>query len=615
MKIQAMRPALWITSIMIGAASLGAQYAVRPDDPLGLSIRERRVRIVHSTTPDLPGTSMHLQMSDPWLAYQRGRSYFFREWSRDDGIFAALPNRPEAATANSCGICHNLPFPSVGSGGNVGIKVGVGRSAQHLFGAGLLETLGVQIRAQLLAQFDTNHNGYIDVPAESAGKRAIVEATPGVSLDFGSLDDLDGNRLPDLNPALMIRMVSASGERVLFNEAGRVPRLGDPGIVGYDLAVGVFSSSAGDHQFPSLRTFATGVFTTIMGIVPESPASSVRPEHFTGGHLLMNWGRFSNAGAFQSEVMLIGDGSDTTRQNRATITEGELDMLEWFQMNHPSPAAWIQTDETRRGRTLLDQLGCTSCHQPQWKIQAADPKIGLPGDRRFFDLAVTFNPRTERLEGSLRMLTDEVVKADGRRIQVPRRGAYTIDNVFTDLRHHDLGPRFYEYDFVNGKVYVETRFRTAALWGVGSTAPYGHDGRSLTLDDVIRRHGGDADASATAYRQAKPADRSALLAFLSSLVLYQPDMLPTDLDGDGRIDEANRADGVDTQPELFRPELLFRVKPKYRGWTNGPDGTRYFSRELLNVREAYGEDLEALRDSVGDGWPDVSRKSVPDRKR
>ena len=99
---------------VVMSASLYGQYAVRPDDPLGLSIREQRLRIKHSRTADVPGTSMHLQQWDPWLTYQRGRSYFFREWGRADGVFDALPDRPEAATANSCGICHNLPFPSAG---------------------------------------------------------------------------------------------------------------------------------------------------------------------------------------------------------------------------------------------------------------------------------------------------------------------------------------------------------------------------------------------------------------------------------------------------------------------------------------------------------------------
>ena len=40
---------------------------------------------------------------------------------------------------------------------------------------------------------------------------------------------------------------------------------------------------------------------------------------------------------------------------------------------------------------------------------------------------------------------------------------------------------------------------TEPLWGVGTTAPYGHDGRSITLDAVIRRHGGEAAGATRAY--------------------------------------------------------------------------------------------------------------------
>ena len=601
-----------VAALALPAAIAAKQYAVRPDDPLGLSIREKRVRVVHTTTPDLAGGSMHLQMFDPWLAYQRGRSYFFREWGRDDGIFNALPNRPEAAIANSCGMCHNLPFPSTGSGGNVGIRVGVGRSAPHLFGAGLLETLGVQIRAQILAKYDLNHNGYIDVPSETDGTRAVIEATPGVMLDFGSLEDADGNGYPDLNQIVMVRMVNKQGERLLFDGKGGLAHLGDPDIVGYDIAIGLFSSSAGDHQFPALRTFATGVFTTIMGIVPDEPATPVHPTQFLAGFLLSKWGQFSNAGAFQSEIMLIGDAAKNLEQaHRPTISDGELDMLEWFQLNQPSPAVDRQTAQTRRGRAVMDELGCTTCHVPRWDILPADTTTGLPGDRRFFDLQVKYNATTRRLEGALNMLTREVTGPDGSRLVVPRRGAFTVDNVFTDLRQHDLGPRFYEYDFVDGAVVARTDFKTPALWGVGSTAPYGHDGRSLSLDDVITRHGGEAEAAAYAYRGATPQDRAALIAFLSSLVLYQPELLPADLDHDGRISASYRRDGGDLGPEIFRPELLLRVPPRYRGWTTGPDGRRFFSRDLLNVRDAYGETLQGLRDSVGDGWPDVSRKNAP----
>jgi len=42
---------------------------------------------------------------------------------------------------------------------------------------------------------------------------------------------------------------------------------------------------------------------------------------------------------------------------------------------------------------------------------------------------------------------------------------------------------------------VPVDISTEPLWGVGSTPPYGHDGRSINLREVILRHGGEAKAS------------------------------------------------------------------------------------------------------------------------
>ena len=587
-----------------------AQLSVRPDDPSGVSIREKRVRVIHSTEPDLPGTSMYLQQVDPWLAYQRGRSLYLHEWGAEDGAFSWLPVRPAAASTTSCGMCHNLPFPSAGSGGNIAAVNGVGRNAPHFFGGGLIETLAMQVRQQALAEFDTNHNGYIDYPSEAKGKRLIVEAAPGVMVDFGSLDDEEGDGRPGLNSAIMPVMVNRLGRRILVNDDGQPAKLTDPGIVGYDLAVGVFASSSGDHQFPALRPFAMGVLNNIMGILPDVPVVPARHSHRS---LIDAWGSYSNAGAFQSSLFLSADPQGIPGPvRRGTISEGELDLFEWFMANHPAPAHGPQDDQTRRGRTLMASLGCPSCHVSNWVIQPADARTGMPGDRRFFDLAVAYNPATSRLEGHLRQLTREVAAKDGKVLHVPRREGFVVEDVFTDLRHHDLGPRFWEYVYQerNKTLYATKLFKTPALWGVGSTAPYGHDGLSSTLDDVIRRHGGEAEESQRRYVGAPEADRTALLAFLGSLVLYVPEALPTDLDGDGKIDPAYKIGGIEVGPERFQPELMFRVQPRYRGWTSGPDGDRFFSYELLNVKDAYGEGLKALVDSRGDSLPDVLRAAA-----
>nr|HRC86251.1 di-heme oxidoredictase family protein [Thermoanaerobaculia bacterium] len=294
-----------------------------------------------------------------------------------------------------------------------------------------------------------------------------------------------------------------------------------------------------------------------------------------------------------------------------TMSEGEVDLIEWYLLNHPAPAVGPQDAETRRGRQLLAEMGCESCHVPDWQIQAADARKGLAGDRRFFNLAVTWNDEKSRFEGRVEDLSRVAAGPGGQKLRQPRYGAFKVEGLYSDLRHHDLGERFTERYYYQGKLIPLSRFRTQPLWGVGSTAPYGHDGRSPGLDDVIRRHGGEAESSAEAYRQASEADRSALIAFLRSLVLYQPDVLPTDLDGDGKVAEAWTRSGHEMGPERFFPELLFAHTPVYRGWTDGPDGDRFFSYLLNNQAEAYGETLTALADQNGDGLPDFEQAAPP----
>ncbi len=69
---------------------------------------------------------------------------------------------------------------------------------------------------------------------------------------------------------------------------------------------------------------------------------------------------------------------------------------------------------------------------------------------------------------------------------------------------------------------MHTQFLTTALWGVGSTAPYGHDGRSLTLEDAILRHGGEAQAQRDAFAALPASDKADVLAALGGLLLFSP---------------------------------------------------------------------------------------------
>jgi hypothetical protein len=271
-------------------------------------------------------------------------------------------------------------------------------------------------------------------------------------------------------------------------------------------------------------------------------------------------------------------------------------------MNHPAPGRGEITEEVSRGEKLFKQVGCASCHVPDWHLHEADPLAGdytqrYDGDRRFFELQVAFNDKSERLEGKVVSLADKQGE-----LTIPRRLAYTVRGIYSDFKYHDLGEAFYQVQFDGS---VVRKWRTSPLWGVGSTAPYGHDGANMSLDEVIRRHGGDGLASRKAYTELSRGDRRAIIAFLESLVLYQTDKLPTDLDGDGKISDRFMVAGKDTGYERFNPEWLFKVPGKIEGPAVANRGDKIISYALLNVRDAYGLTLPYLKDTDRDGFPDI----------
>ncbi len=62
---------------------------------------------------------------------------------------------------------------------------------------------------------------------------------------------------------------------------------------------------------------------------------------------------------------------------------------------------------------------------------------------------------------------------------------------------------------------------TAELWGVGSTAPYLHDGRATMLTEAILEHDGESAGSRAAFRSLATTDKADLLAFLNNLIPFK----------------------------------------------------------------------------------------------
>jgi CxxC motif-containing protein (DUF1111 family) len=59
--------------------------------------------------------------------------------------------------------------------------------------------------------------------------------------------------------------------------------------------------------------------------------------------------------------------------------------------------------------------------------------------------------------------------------------------------------------------------RTAALWGVRARIRLMHDGESLTVNDAILRHAGQATTARNNYNALTTAQKQDLIAFVLSL--------------------------------------------------------------------------------------------------
>jgi len=181
---------------LVHVVGLYAQQTERPgnslDNPIdtprdlsGLSLKNPRCRVVHTTDPAKEGGSMYLQLVDPWLGYQWGRSLTQRSFRQRDGVFGqagkldgllladGFTRMMDRGHVSSCGACHNVPYRDAGAGMTIPKNGGSGRNTPHMFGGGLVEMIGLQMRLQALAIADTNRDGWIS-KEEARGKRCVL---------------------------------------------------------------------------------------------------------------------------------------------------------------------------------------------------------------------------------------------------------------------------------------------------------------------------------------------------------------------------------------------------------------------------------------------------------
>ena len=561
---------------------------------------------------------MYLQTYDPFLAFKMGKDLTQREMRPRDGVFSAgianlkgilADGETPAITGNdqvSCGGCHNMPYRDGGAGTNFAKKAGLGRNSTHFFGAGIQEMIAWQVRQKMMQQIDDNRNNWVDA-AEFDANPILVAPTQGApGIDYGMSGDNNADGQPDLNNIFRVWFVDSSGLHI-----PEATSLDDPGVAGYNFILEVFGW--GEKRFnlnTTNRVFVWDPFAAHGGLDAYDPTTAFDPDGD-------GWSQVSNAGFQQTPIGHIppdrglavnsvglsiddpdGDGYISE------ITEGDLDVAEWYLLNNPRPGMGEQNALTRRGKQVFASLGCNSCHVSQWLIEAANPGASdiheqYLGDLRFFDLDVRYDEDDGRLEGELTMLASQ----DENGKWVRNKGSYLVQGIGTDFKHHEMGPELEDLQY-DGTVV--TAFRTGLLWGNGATGfPWGHDGKSMTIHDIILRHGGESQAERDAYDNASLQDQVSLQAFLNSLLLYPTDQTPADIDGDGVISENFMVAGKDTGIERFNPEWLFSTPAEIEGMTTNPQGELIRSNALLNIGPAYQLATPYLRDPDLDGFSDV----------
>lgn len=439
-----------------------------------------------------PGSSAYILARDPFRAVRRGRQLFQRKFTRDEGQGPLTGDGSGnintdlaigAGLADSCAACHGRPRGSAGSGGDVVTRPD-SRDAPHLFGLGLKEMLGDEITADL-------REIRADAIAEARSRRRSVTKTlHSKGINYGSITahrdgSVDTSRVDGVNADLRVRP--------LFLQGGTI----------------------------SIREFLVGAFNAEMGLEavdPDLSTASSGGRVVTPGGMVLDGARDTIEAPPTSGPLDDPDSDGVTNEIPTSI----VDFMEFYLLHYFKAGTGDQNSTTFAGKLIFQQIGCANCHMPDLTIQR---------DRRVADVETVFDPSRgifNRLFATATASLTEVNDGSGHpSLKRPNLRPFVVRNIFTDFKRHDLGPNFHE---VNYDGTMQREFLTTALWGVGTTAPYGHDGRSISLTEVILRHGGEADDARDRFAQLSSSSKRAVVEFLNSLVLFPPDDTASNLD-------------------------------------------------------------------------------------
>ena len=443
-----------------------------------------------------PNSSSFIIARDPFRSIRRGRQLFQRKFTRAEGQGPVMGDGSGdinsilaigAGLSDSCASCHGRPRGSAGAGGDVATRPD-SRDAPHLFGLGLKEMLADEITTDLRAirslasaEAAAQHRSITKQLSSKGINYGLITAKPNGSIDTLNVQGVD----PDLRV------------RPFFHHGGTI----------------------------SIREFVVGALNAEMGLQAVDPdllAASSGARITTPAGMVLDG--VLDAVEAPRAINEVDDPDDDGKANE--IPSSLVDHLEFYLLNYFKPAIYQQTDSTKNGRRQFEQIGCTACHNPDLQINS---------DRRVADVETIYDPVKGILNNLFATAAPLFMSIDDGSgfptVKSPRFQPFLVRNIFADFKRHDLGPNFYERNY-DGT--TRTQFVTTPLWGVGSTGPYGHDGRSINLNEVILRHGGEAQSARDSFARLSIQNRSVLVDFLNSLVLFPPDDTASNLNPGNR---------------------------------------------------------------------------------
>ena len=437
-----------------------------------------------------PGSSIFIIERDPFRSVRRGRQLFQRKFTRvqgqgpneGDGVGDLNTDNPiGAGLSDSCALCHGRPRGSAGVGGNVATRPD-SRDAPHLFGLGLREMLADEITSDL-----RNTREQAIVLAHKSGQ-TITLSLDSKGINYGSITAspsglVDTSRVQGVDSDLRVKPFNAEGSTI------------------------------------SIREFVVTALHRELGLEVNDPDLA----RASAGERVVT----------PSGMVLDGRRDKISAPPPRDAESGQYDMdpavvdyLEFYLLNYFKAGLGKQDATTEHGRVVFNKIGCNSCHVSDLPIRH---------DRRVADVQTVYDPVNGNFNTLFATATTLVKTTnDGSGyppLQQPQGNPFLVQDIFTDFKRHDLGPNFYERNY-NGT--TQKQFMTRALWGVGTKSSHGHDGRSISLDEVILRHGGEAQVSRDAYARLAERDSDALQKFLNSLILFPPDDTASNLDPGNR---------------------------------------------------------------------------------